>query len=79
MLEPLERRIDSCQRRTEVARPSRQALRATALYKASSVPPYGTTLELDDHVGARLRGYPLVDKLRTFTELDPETVEVLSL
>jgi hypothetical protein len=23
--------------------------------------------------------YPLVDKLRTFTELDPETIEVLSL
>jgi len=51
--------MDSCQARTEVARPSRQALRATALHKAFL--------------------YPVVDKLRTSTELDPETVEVLSL
>jgi len=41
--------------------------------------PYGTTLELDDHAGTRLRWLPVVDKLRTFTELDPETVQFLSL
>lgn len=36
-LEPLESRTDSCQGRTEVASPSRQASRATTLCKASSV------------------------------------------
>ena len=40
-LESLERRMDSWQGRTRVARPSRQASRATARYRASSVRPIG--------------------------------------
>jgi hypothetical protein len=59
-LEPLERRMDSCQGRTEMAKPCPVRSRAQLLFRRPLL-------------------YPLVDKLRTLTELDPETVVVLSL